>query len=260
MRGGQTLTVGDGALVDGLVIAFVRDRGSLALRHQPRGGGQTEALDQQPAARPGAAGGTVMLLSRASIRQKLAAMLMLTCSVVLVSASIAYVVWDYYRFRNDMRTDLATQAELVLDNTAAALAFNDQEAADETLTMLSINSHVRLACLYSRDRPPVHRGSFRHDVGRGTLPRLGDAGLHVYARPAAAGGATDAGAEPRRDGLSQRRPRRARCAAPDAGRGGGGHRAGRSGALVLAVVSARTGGRPADRRAGRHRPRHRRAR
>ena len=91
------------------------------------------------------------VLSRASIRQKLAALLMLACSVVLVSASIAYVVWDYYRFRNDMRTDLATQAELVLDNTAAALAFNDQEAADETLTMLSINSHVRLACLYARD-------------------------------------------------------------------------------------------------------------
>src|SRR5688500_14137150 len=75
---------------------------------------------------------------------------MITSSVVLVLAAIAYVVWDYYRFRNDMRTDLATQAELVLDNTAAALAFNDYEAADETLRMLSINPHVRLACLYSR--------------------------------------------------------------------------------------------------------------
>src|SRR5688500_11697146 len=76
---------------------------------------------------------------------------MITSSVVLVLAAIAYVVWDYYRFRNDMRTDLATQAELVLDNTAAALAFNDHEAADETLRMLSINPHVRLACLYTRD-------------------------------------------------------------------------------------------------------------
>ena len=76
---------------------------------------------------------------------------MITSSVVLVLAAIAYVVWDYYRFRNDMRTDLATQAELVLDNTAAALAFNDHEAADETLRMLSINPHVRLVCLYTRD-------------------------------------------------------------------------------------------------------------
>jgi len=93
----------------------------------------------------------VSLLSHVSIRLKLAALLMITSSVVLVLAAIAYVVWDYYRFRNDMRTDLATQAELVLDNTAAALAFNDYEAADETLRMLSINPHVRLACLYTRD-------------------------------------------------------------------------------------------------------------
>jgi signal transduction histidine kinase/CheY-like chemotaxis protein len=90
------------------------------------------------------------LLSQVSIRQKLAALLMITSSVVLVAASIAYVVWDYYRFRNDMRTDLLTQAELVLDTAAAPLAFNDYEAAAETLRMLSINPHVRLACLYSR--------------------------------------------------------------------------------------------------------------
>ena len=91
------------------------------------------------------------LLGRASIRQKLAALLMITSSVVLVLAAIAYVVWDYYRFRNDMRIDLTTQAELVLDTAAAAVTFNDYDAADETLRMLSINTHVRLACLYSRN-------------------------------------------------------------------------------------------------------------
>jgi signal transduction histidine kinase/ActR/RegA family two-component response regulator len=89
------------------------------------------------------------VLSRLSIRQKLAALLMLTSSIVLVVASIAYLTWDYFRFRADMRTDLATQAELVLDNTAAALTFNDPRAAREALEMLSINPHVRLACLYS---------------------------------------------------------------------------------------------------------------
>ena len=89
------------------------------------------------------------MLSHLSIRQKLAALLMLTSSIVLVVASLAYLTWDYFRFRADMRTDLGTQAELVLDNTAAALAFNDPGAAREALGMLSINPHVRLACLYS---------------------------------------------------------------------------------------------------------------
>jgi signal transduction histidine kinase/ActR/RegA family two-component response regulator len=88
-------------------------------------------------------------LSRLSIRQKLAALLMLTSSIVLVVASLAYLTWDYFRFRADMSTDLGLQAELVLDNTAAALDFNDPGAAREALEMLSINPHVRLACLYS---------------------------------------------------------------------------------------------------------------
>jgi signal transduction histidine kinase/CheY-like chemotaxis protein len=110
------------------------------------------------------------LLSRASIRQKLAAMLMMTSSMVLVLASIAYVVWDYYRFRNDMRTDLATQAELVLDNTAVALAFNDYEAANETLQMLSINTHVRLACLYARDGRFFTEVRFDRTTAEGPCP------------------------------------------------------------------------------------------
>ena len=89
------------------------------------------------------------ILSRLSIRQKLAALLMLTSSIVLIVASLAYLTWDYFRFRADMRTDLSLQARLVLDNTAAALDFNDPGAAREALEMLSINPHVRLACLYS---------------------------------------------------------------------------------------------------------------
>ena len=89
------------------------------------------------------------LLSRLSIRQKLAALLMITSSIVLVVASIAYLTWDYFRFRAEMLTDLSTQAGLVLDNTAAALTFNDAGAATEGLEMLSINPHVRQACLYS---------------------------------------------------------------------------------------------------------------
>jgi signal transduction histidine kinase/ActR/RegA family two-component response regulator len=89
------------------------------------------------------------MLSRLSIRAKLATLLMIASSVVLVLAAIAYVTWDYFRFRNDMRADLTTQAALVLENTAAALDFNDHRAAEETLSMLSINTHVRLACLYT---------------------------------------------------------------------------------------------------------------
>lgn len=91
------------------------------------------------------------MLPRLSIRQKLAALLMLTSSIVLVGASVAYLTWDYLRFRADMQDALRAQAELVLDNTAAALTFKDRDAAREALEMLSINPNVRLACLYTSD-------------------------------------------------------------------------------------------------------------
>jgi signal transduction histidine kinase/CheY-like chemotaxis protein len=91
------------------------------------------------------------LLPRGSIRRTLATLLMIASSAVLISASIAYVAWDYFQFRTDMQTALRAQAELVLDNTAAALTFDDISAAREGLSMLSINPNVRLACLYDTD-------------------------------------------------------------------------------------------------------------
>jgi len=91
------------------------------------------------------------MLRRLSIRQKLTVMLMLISAIVLGLASVAFVTWDFYRFRADMHSDLTTQAQIVLDNTAAAITFNDPAAAGETLEMLAIHPHVQVACLYLPD-------------------------------------------------------------------------------------------------------------
>ncbi|HYB93343.1 MAG TPA: ATP-binding protein, partial [Vicinamibacterales bacterium] len=40
------------------------------------------------------------------------------------------------------------QAQLVLDNSAAAITFNDPQAAAETLDMLALHPHMQVACLY----------------------------------------------------------------------------------------------------------------
>src|SRR5688572_6863187 len=85
-----------------------------AVRYQPRRRQPAKPRDQQPPPRSGPAGRAMTwLLSRLSIRQKLAALLMLTSSIVLVVASISYLTWDYFRFRADMLTVLSTQAGLV---------------------------------------------------------------------------------------------------------------------------------------------------
>ena len=88
------------------------------------------------------------MLNRFSIRQKLTAMLMLASTSLLVMAAVAFAAWDFYRFRADMQDDLAIQAQVVLENTAAAITFRDPDAAGETLEMLAIHPHTQLACLY----------------------------------------------------------------------------------------------------------------
>ena len=88
------------------------------------------------------------MLNRLSIRQKLTAMLMLASTSLLVMAAVAFAVWDFYRFRADLQADLVTQAQIVLENTAAAITFHDPDAAGETLEMLEVHPHTQLACLY----------------------------------------------------------------------------------------------------------------
>jgi len=88
------------------------------------------------------------LFRRLPIRQKLVAMIVGTSAVVLLLASIGYLVSDYYQTRRALETDLAAQADLILANTASALIFEDQRVAQENLDTLSTKRNIRLACLY----------------------------------------------------------------------------------------------------------------
>ena len=52
-------------------------------------------------------------------------MIMITSATVLVLAAAGYVAWDYYRLRADLASELQAQAQLVLENSSAALTFQD---------------------------------------------------------------------------------------------------------------------------------------
>ena len=117
------------------------------------------------------------MLSRLSIRQKLTVILMLTSCGVLLLAAAAFVTWDFYRFRADMEADLRTQAQLVLENTDAAVEFSDPAAAGEMLEMLEIHPHTQVACLYLPDGTLFAFRSFRQPVD--TCPTTPDARLRM---------------------------------------------------------------------------------
>jgi signal transduction histidine kinase/CheY-like chemotaxis protein len=88
------------------------------------------------------------LLRRLPIREKLVAMIMITTAAVLVVASAGYLAWDYYRLRLDLASELGATARLVLENSSAAINFDDEQAALDTLATLATVPRLRTACLY----------------------------------------------------------------------------------------------------------------
>jgi signal transduction histidine kinase/ActR/RegA family two-component response regulator len=85
------------------------------------------------------------------IRLKLIAMILTTCAASVVLASLGYLVVDFYQTRDELESDLRAQADLILQNSVAALEFDDVDTARATLNTLASKPNIRLACLYQRD-------------------------------------------------------------------------------------------------------------
>ena len=85
------------------------------------------------------------------IKQKLVITTMITTTTALLLAGLGTVAADSLLFRRDLRRDLSTLAQIVADNSTAALAFNDPDAAAQTLSALRARSHMENACIYRPD-------------------------------------------------------------------------------------------------------------
>lgn len=82
------------------------------------------------------------------IQRKLIAILMITTTGALALAGAGVMLADSYLFYRQLQRDLSTLAEIVADNTTAALAFDDPAAATETLGALRARTHVISACIF----------------------------------------------------------------------------------------------------------------
>jgi signal transduction histidine kinase len=90
----------------------------------------------------------MMLLRDVPIRRKLVLILMLTTGGALLLAGAGLLTLDFFRFRQEMVTDLRTLAEIIAQNSTAALTFDDAAAAQETLAALGAKPPVLAASLY----------------------------------------------------------------------------------------------------------------
>src|SRR6185436_6294010 len=76
------------------------------------------------------------------IRRKLRVIFTLTTAAALILAGFAIVAADTYLFYNFLKRDLVTFASVIGDNSAGALAFEDPNTGQESLTALRARPHV----------------------------------------------------------------------------------------------------------------------
>ncbi len=85
------------------------------------------------------------------LKRKLTLIILLTCSCVLLLACGVLAIYQLFDFRQNLVHDTTVLANVLGQNTRAALAFQDNNAAQQTLSALESEPNVSAACLYSAD-------------------------------------------------------------------------------------------------------------
>ncbi len=87
-------------------------------------------------------------IKRLPIKTKIVLIILLTSVVALLLEGIGFVVYERMRVREELSRDLASLARIVADRNTAALTFNDNRVAQETLAALKLKKAVTAACVY----------------------------------------------------------------------------------------------------------------
>jgi signal transduction histidine kinase len=92
-----------------------------------------------------------MFLKNSPVKQKLMAIVMITCGVVLLVTCSAFFTYELKTYKQNAIDHLSTLAQLLANNTTAALAFENEEDARTLLAALKAEPHIRQAVLYDKD-------------------------------------------------------------------------------------------------------------
>jgi PAS domain S-box-containing protein len=96
----------------------------------------------------------MMAKRKRSIRGKLTGIIMLTSTIVVLLASVAYEFDEIRNERNHLTLDLTMLAQVIGSNSAAALTFGDRKAASEVLSALRAKPSVIAAVIYTAEGQP----------------------------------------------------------------------------------------------------------
>jgi signal transduction histidine kinase/ActR/RegA family two-component response regulator len=102
------------------------------------------------------------------IRRKLTLVIMVVCGLVVLLACLLLGVYQIYKFREGTVRETTLLADILAKNTQAALAFEDEAAAQQTLEALQVDSYVTAACLYDGKGAPFAK--YIRDGGQTLFP------------------------------------------------------------------------------------------
>ncbi len=87
-----------------------------------------------------------------SIKRKQMLVIMLTSTATLLVASVAFLAYEFITFRDQLTREASTLAGIIGEYSKDALAFDDSEAAEETLAALVAEEQIVSAAIYTNDR------------------------------------------------------------------------------------------------------------
>ncbi len=91
------------------------------------------------------------LFGSMTIRRKLISVIMLACTTSLILVGISFIFWQWFSLRQDLITNLSTQAKIIADNCKASITFDSPADANDALKSLKADSTILFGGIYTLD-------------------------------------------------------------------------------------------------------------
>jgi signal transduction histidine kinase/ActR/RegA family two-component response regulator len=88
-------------------------------------------------------------LSLNSIKKKLTSVIMITSLVALMTACVAFAIYEFVQFRTTMVKEMSSMAHMIGFNSTAPLEFNDSEEGQEVLQAFRADRRIILAQIFN---------------------------------------------------------------------------------------------------------------
>ncbi len=118
-----------------------------------------------------------------SVKYKITAITLVTSYVVLVLASVVFVGVEWMSNRRAIGQELETIADIIGNNSTAAIVFDDRDGAEEILAALHAKPNIEWAYVFRADGTILAKYVADHLKGRSTASEYDEERGHDHPAP-----------------------------------------------------------------------------